>query len=194
LLFPVAAIAASLALVSKEVAMQTERQAMELRETMPTSLRDYRMLLESIVACEAAGVVGGVATATSVKTWFPTLRKPSFSPPGAVFGPVWTILYLLMGLSLYATRKAGERGAENDPAIRLFALQLALNALWSVVFFGARSPRWAMVEILFLWAAIALTMRAIWKISRGAALLLAPYLLWTTFASVLNFRIWRLNR
>ena len=167
---------------------------MDLVEAQQRNLRDYRMLLESIVTCQAAGVVGGAATATSVKTWFPTLEKPSFSPPGAVFGPIWTVLYLLMGVSLYVTREAGERGAETAPAIRLFATQLVLNALWSIVFFGARSPRWAMVEILFLWAAIALTMRAMWRISRGAALLLAPYLLWTTFASVLNYRIWRLNR
>jgi len=103
------------------------------------------------------------------------------------------MLYLLMGASLYAVHKADERGMETDSAIRLFAVQLALNGLWSMVFFVARSPRWAMVEIVFLWAAIALTMRAIWKITPGAALLLVPYLLWTSFAVTLNYRIWRLN-
>lgn len=171
---------------------ETDRN-MDMHVAIPQSLRDYRMLLESVIACEAVGVVGGVATATSVKTWFATLRKPSFTPPGAVFGPVWTMLYLLMGASLYAVRKADERGMETDSAIRLFAVQLALNGLWSMVFFVARSPRWAMVEIVFLWAAIALTMRAIWKITPGAALLLVPYLLWTSFAVTLNYRIWRLN-
>src|ERR671932_2181443 len=96
----------------------------------PRSLRDYRMLLSSILVCEAAGVVGGVATASSVNTWYRALRKPSFNPPSWVFGPVWTLLYLLMGVSLYLTRKAGRAAGDNGTARKLFTIQLLFNALW----------------------------------------------------------------
>ena len=159
----------------------------------PRSLRDYRMLLSSILACQAAGVVGGVATARSVNTWYATLKKPAFTPPSWVFGPVWTTLYLLMGVSLYLIRKGDVAPPAAGAARKLFAIQLLLNALWSFVFFGLRSPRWALVEIVGLWGALVLTLRAVSRVSRPAAVLLVPYLLWTSFALVLNYAIWRRN-
>ncbi len=159
----------------------------------PRDLRDYRDLLGAIVACEAVGGVTGALTAESITTWYTTLEKPPFNPPNGIFGPVWTALYLLMGVSLYLTRKAGARGRDAGAATRLFAVQLTLNALWPLIFFRLRSPRWAFVEILALWVALALTIRAIARISGLAALLLAPYLLWVSFAALLNYSVWRRN-
>ena len=129
----------------------------------------------------------------SVTTWYPTLKKPSFTPPSWVFGPVWTTLYLLMGVSLYLIRTRGTAAGAPGVAGKLFMLQLLLNALWSFIFFGLRSPGWALVEIVGLWAALMLTIRAVARVSRPAAVLLVPYLLWTSFALVLNAAIWRLN-
>ncbi|MDQ3855777.1 MAG: tryptophan-rich sensory protein [Chloroflexota bacterium] len=160
----------------------------------PRTLREYRSLLASIAVCQAAGGVGVVFTSESVRTWYPTLRKPSFNPPSWVFGPVWTILYLLMGISLFLTRRARQEGRQPATAVPVFAVQLVLNSLWSFLFFRLRSPGAALVEIVILWAAIALTVRATYKLSKVAALLLLPYLLWTSFAAALNFSIWRLNR
>jgi translocator protein len=107
---------------------------------------------------------------------------------------VWTLLYAMMGVSLYIGSRHGEDGGAWRVGRVLFGLQLVLNVLWSYVFFGRRSPGWALVEIAFLWVAIAATTAAFWKISRTAGLLLLPYLLWTTFAGLLNGSIWRLNR
>ena len=153
-------------------------------------------LVGSVLLCEAAGGVGSIFTYDAVRDWYPKLEKPSFTPPGWVFGPVWTVLYAMMGISLYLASQ--RRTQEHDDLWRtsraLFGIQLALNALWSYVFFGRRAPGWALVEILFLWVAIVATTQAFLKISRTAGLLLLPYLLWTSFAAVLNRSIWRLNR
>ncbi len=150
-------------------------------------------LLGALLPPLVAGGVGGLATARSVATWYPTLRKPWFNPPDWVFGPVWSLLYLLMGIADYlVSRRPDERGVAG--ARRLYRLQLALNVLWSVLFFGRRAPLAALVEIVFLWVAIALTLRAFSRLSRVAALLLVPYLLWVSFAAVLTGAIWRLNR
>jgi benzodiazapine receptor len=153
-------------------------------------------LVGSVVLCEAAGAVGSIYTYHSVRDWYPKLEKPSFTPPSWVFGPLWTVLYAMMGVSLYL---GSQRRTEGDDALwqasrALFGIQLMLNVLWSYVFFGRRSPGWALVEILFLWVAIVATTWAFSKISRTPGLLLLPYLLWTSFAVVLNHSIWRLNR
>jgi tryptophan-rich sensory protein len=139
-----------------------------------------------------AGAAGSAATYPNL-AWFDTLEKPAFSPPNSVFGPVWTTLYLMMGAahSLVAARKADP--AATRAAHILYGLQLGLNALWSFLFFGRRNPFAAFIEILVLWVAIAMTIGAFARISRLAALLLVPYLAWTTFATVLNAAIWRLN-
>jgi tryptophan-rich sensory protein len=125
--------------------------------------------------------------------WFDALEKPAFSPPKSLFGPVWTLLYLLMGTAHYLVTKQEAEPAAKRAANIFYGLQLGLNALWSILFFGRRSPFAALVEIVFLWVAIVLTIVAFARISRLAALLLVPYLLWTTFATVLNGAIWRVN-
>jgi tryptophan-rich sensory protein len=153
-------------------------------------------LVGSVLLCEAAGAAGSIYTYDGVRDWYPNLEKPSFTPPSWVFGPVWTVLYAMMGLSLYSTsqRRTEEEANLWRASRMLFGIQLALNVLWSYVFFGRRAPGWALVEILFLWIAIVATTLAFFRISRTAGLLLLPYLLWTSFAVVLNRSIWRLNR
>ncbi|MCB1888719.1 MAG: tryptophan-rich sensory protein [Rhodocyclaceae bacterium] len=124
--------------------------------------------------------------------WYVGLTKPSWNPPAWVFGPVWTFLYVTMGVAAWLVwRRAGWRGARG--ALLLFGLQLGLNALWSYVFFGAHLMGWGLVEMLVLWAAILATARAFARHSRTAGWLLAPYLAWVAFAAVLNFTLWRLN-
>lgn len=150
-------------------------------------------LVASVLGCELAGVLGALATAEGVSTWYPTLRKPAFTPPGWVFGPVWTLLYALMGMALHLATGGDREAGTVRAARRLFALQLALNVLWSYLFFGRRRPGWALVEIACLWTAILLTVRSFAALSRPAALLLLPYLAWVSFAAVLNGAIWRLN-
>jgi translocator protein len=157
--------------------------------------RSTKKLVGSVLLCEAAGVVGSVFARHEVRDWYPTLQKPSFTPPGWVFGPVWTVLYAMMGVSLYlASRQTEEDGAVGSAPRVLFAVQLTLNTLWTYIFFGRRSPGWALVEIIFLWVAIGSTTLSFFRVSRTAALLLLPYLLWTSFAAVLNYSIWRLNK
>lgn len=151
------------------------------------------ILIRSLVMPLLAGAVGSAATYPNLD-WFETVEKPSFSPPKSLFGPVWTTLYLLMGTAEYLVTTAEAEPAAKRAAQSLYGLQLGLNALWSFLFFGRRNPFAAFVEILFLWSAIAMTIVAFARISRPAALLLVPYLLWTTFATVLNAAIWRLNR
>lgn len=151
---------------------------------------NWGKLIASIALCQGAGVVGSFFTVSSIPTWYATLAKPSFSPPGWVFGPVWILLYFMMGLSFYLIlTKKTQKGA----AIELFLIQLTLNTLWSIIFFGLKNPYWAFLEILFLWTAILLTIIYFYKISKFTAYLLIPYLLWVSFAVYLNFTIWRLN-
>lgn len=154
---------------------------------------DLPRFLRSMVLPAIAATVGGAATSRSVDNWYRTLEKPSFNPPRSVFGPVWTVLYIMMGIADYLvdTNSSGEK---RENARRIYKIQLGLNSLWSVLFFGLRAPGFALVEIVALWTAILMTIRAFWPISRIAAWLLVPYLLWTTFASALNAAIWWKNR
>lgn len=146
----------------------------------------------SVGAPLAVGGIGGVATVSSLQTWYRTLDKPAWNPPDAVFGPVWTTLYLLMGVALaLARRAAGDEDRRRVEAV--FGLQLALNLAWSLAFFSARSPAAGVAVILVLWASIVATIVAFGRASRLASLLLLPYLAWVTFAAVLNLEIWRLN-
>lgn len=151
-------------------------------------MNKYLKLFLAIIICQGAGLIGSIFTFNSVNTWYTTLNKPIFNPPSWIFGPVWTILYFLMGVSLYL--------AWNTKKISLkwFWTQLALNSLWSVLFFGLRNPLLAFVEIILLWLAIFMTIKSFWNRNRTASLLLAPYLLWVTFASILNVSIVFLNR
>jgi translocator protein len=150
-------------------------------------------LLRSLVLPLVAGAVGSAATYPNL-AWFDELEKPAFSPPESLFGPVWTTLYLMMGTAHFLVLQDATELAAKRAANILYGLQLSLNALWSILFFGRRAPGIALIEIVLLWVAIVLTIVAFARISRVAALLLVPYLLWTTFATVLNAAIWRLNR
>lgn len=146
-----------------------------------------------VALCLAVAALGAGLTRASLGDWYPTLRKPSWNPPGWLFGPVWTLLYLAMALAAWLVwRRLGIAGAAT--ALALFALQLALNLAWSAIFFAWRRPGWAAIEIVLLWVAILATLVEFARTSRGAALLLVPYLLWVGFAAVLNATIWQMNR
>jgi benzodiazapine receptor len=147
----------------------------------------------SILVCQLAGVVGSVFTSSSVSDWYPTLIKPSFTPPGWVIGFVWIILFTLMGISLFLVWQKGPEKPEVRLALIVFFAQLAVNVFWNVAFFGLRSPPAGMAVIIVLLALIAVTIYKFLPISRTAALLLIPYILWVSFAAFLNFTLWRLN-
>jgi len=151
-----------------------------------------------LVVCLAltfsAALIGSIFTSTAVTDWYATLNKPLFTPPDWLFGPVWTILYLLMALSAFIVWQKGFDKSAVRIALILYLFQLILNALWSVIFFGLKMPMIAFIEILLLWIAIGLTILAFARISITAFLLLLPYILWVSFAAVLNFSIWLLNR
>lgn len=148
-----------------------------------------------ILVSASAGVIGSVFTARSVTTWYADLAKPAFTPPGWLFGPVWTVLYIVMGVALYLVwQKSSGGGRDVIPAVVLFFTQLLLNAAWSVIFFGEREIFIALVEISVLWVLVLLTVISFWRVTPVAGVLLLPYLLWVGFAAVLNHSIWQLNR
>lgn len=149
-------------------------------------------LVVSVSICLAVGAVSGWVTGGSVRTWYPTLNKPTWNPPDAVFAPVWTTLYAMMGVAVWLVWR--QRVAERRAVLIAFALQLALNAAWSILFFGMQRPGWALVEIVALWLSIAATIVLFARVSRLAAWLLVPYQAWVTFATALNAAIWWLNR
>lgn len=154
--------------------------------------RGVLALLVSLGLALGAGAIGGLATASSIPTWYAGLAKPDFNPPNGVFGPVWTTLYVLMAVAAWRVwRTPPDR--RRSVALVLYGAQLVLNLLWSLVFFGLRQPGWALVDIAMLLAAVVATAVAFWRIDRPAGLMLAPYAAWVSFASVLNFEIWRLN-
>ena len=158
----------------------------------PSRSRQTAWLLGLVAICFAAAAAGGALTSTSVGDWYQTLKKPSWTPPDWLFGPVWTALYFLMALSAWlAWRRGGWLASQ--VSLGLFGLQLMLNVSWSAIFFGMRSPGLAFGEIVILWLAIAATAVSFWGRSATAALLFTPYLAWTTFAALLNFTIWRMN-
>ncbi|MFA9477395.1 TspO/MBR family protein [Phycisphaerales bacterium AB-hyl4] len=139
-----------------------------------------------------AGVVGGVATGREAGAFYRELELPPFAPPGWVFGPVWTLLYLLMGVAVWLVWKPSGFAKARLP-LSLFGVQLVLNALWSWIFFAWWQPGWALVEIVVLWLAIVATTIAFWRVRPTSGALLLPYLAWVSFAVVLNAAIWWLN-
>jgi tryptophan-rich sensory protein len=164
-------------------------------------------IVTAILVAELAGVIGSLFTIPAIPTWYAALVKPALAPPNWIFGPVWTILYALMGIAAFLAWRQRERtgiasgrsavGPRNDSrvsvAIGVFVLQLVLNVLWSAIFFGLRNPGAAFIEIVILWLAILATIFAFVRVSRPAAYLLIPYLAWVSFAAYLNYRIWALN-
>lgn len=147
----------------------------------------------ALVAPFAVGVIGSIPTARAIPTWYRTLDKPAWNPPDAVFGPVWTTLYALMGVALVLVRRAGKEPATVRRAEAVFGLQLALNLAWSFVFFGGRNLRGALGVIAALWITILATIVEFSRVRRLAAALLVPYFAWVTFASLLNADIARRN-
>jgi tryptophan-rich sensory protein len=176
---------ATLAPCAGEEGFALSRDGPYLRENL-TALAGFVLL------CFAVAGLGGLATSSGVDAWYPTLVKPGFNPPDWVFGPVWTLLYLLMAIAAWRVwRRPPSR--LRSAAFASFGLQLALNLGWSVLFFGLRAPGAALVEIVLLLAAIAWTTRLFWRQDRPSGLLFVPYLLWVAFAAVLNASIWLLN-
>lgn len=152
-------------------------------------------LLISILICQAAGLAGAMLTRTSVLSWYPSLARPPLTPPAGVFAPVWTLLYLLMGLALWMIwRRSCVSPVQVRQTLSVFAVQLCLNVLWSALFFGLRSPGLALAGIVLLWIAIVRTLVLAARVSVPAALLLAPYLAWVSFAAYLNLGFYLLNR
>jgi tryptophan-rich sensory protein len=154
---------------------------------------NWLRLIGCVVLCLAAGFIGSFFTFSAIPTWYATLVKPAFSPPNWLFGPVWTTLYIMMGIALYIVREHGAKKPLVADASLWFGLQLALNTAWSILFFGLHSPALGLACIAVLWLAIAVTMEKFRKISRNAFLLLVPYIAWVSFAMLLNASLWLLN-
>jgi len=150
-------------------------------------------LITSITICLAAGVLGSVFTTPAIPSWYTTLIKPSFAPTNWLFAPVWTTLFIMMGISLFLVWQKGMENRHVKIALYIFGGQLILNVLWSAAFFGLKSPLAGLIDIFILWIFILFTILFFMKVSRTAALLLIPYILWVSFAAVINFFIWRLN-
>jgi len=150
-------------------------------------------ILICVAVCLLIGFLSSIATQSSVNDWYLTLNKPSFTPPNEIFAPVWTALYILMGISAGIVWSKGYHHIWVKTALYHFVFQLLLNALWSIVFFGLKNPLAGLVVILALLTMIMLTIKWFRVISKPAALLLVPYLLWVAFASALNYKIWELN-
>lgn len=149
--------------------------------------------LITTIGCGLVGIAATPFTVSSIPTWYQTLQKPPFSPPNWIFGLVWIILYFLMGISAYLVWIKGLEKKAVEMALAFFIAQLIFNFLWSILFFGLHSPVLALIDILILWALILIIINKFYKISKTASYLLIPYLLWVSFATLLNFSIVLLN-
>lgn len=153
----------------------------------------YPVLALFLLATFAAAAIGSAATFQSVSTWYPTLAKPAWNPPGWIFGPVWSVLYVAMSVAGWRVWRI-QTGPAARGVLRLYGAQLALNALWSVCFFGLRRPDLALIDIAGLWLLLVVALGRFWRADRIAGGLWAPYVAWVSFASVLNATVWWLNR
>lgn len=159
---------------------------------MPKKISIVLGVIVSVLAAQMAGIIGSFFTFSSMQSWYVFLEKPFFAPPNWLFAPAWITLYVLMGIAAFLVwRKRSMAGAKL--ALWLYSVQLALNALWSIIFFGMRNPGLAFVEIVVLWVLILVVTVKFFKLEKVAGYLFVPYLLWVTFASILNFAVWRLN-
>jgi translocator protein len=154
--------------------------------------KTYKIII-SILIPFIAGAIGSFFTSPAITGWYSLIEKPRINPPSWVFGPAWTIIYILMGISLYLIWSKGCKENKVKVAISIFMIQLMLNSVWSILFFGLKNPGLAFIEIFFLWISILITIIFFYKISKKAAYLLVPYILWVSFASYLNYSIWILN-
>jgi tryptophan-rich sensory protein len=154
---------------------------------------DILKLVASVILCQVAGFLGSLFTTPAIPTWYATLKKPFFNPPNWIFSPVWISLFILMGISLFFVWRRTDH-PKFKIAFFFFFVQLIFNVLWSIAFFGLKSPLLGLIDIILLWIAILLTIQNFLKISKFAGALLIPYLLWVSFATLLNFSLWILNR
>lgn len=155
-------------------------------------MKNFLKLIGSIFICFLPGIIGGFFTANNLYPWYDTLIKPSFNPPSWVFSSVWSTLYTLMGISLFLVLKA-EDSSDKKQGLMFFAVQLVLNGLWSIVFFGLHQILWAFIIIILLLLFIILSIWKFYRISKPAAYILIPYLLWVSFATILNYSLYNLN-
>ncbi|MBI5530970.1 MAG: tryptophan-rich sensory protein [Candidatus Doudnabacteria bacterium] len=156
-------------------------------------IKNIAMLIVWVVVAELAGGIGSIFTAPNIASWYTELVKPSFNPPSWVFGPVWTTLFLFMGIAAFLVWQKGWDRKQVKIALAVFMAQLVLNVAWSAIFFGQRNLGGAFAEIIILWLAILANIILFVKISKKAAWLLVPYILWVSFAGFLNFTIWQIN-
>lgn len=150
-------------------------------------------LIISVALPIGIGAIAGSFTSTSVNGWFTTLIKPSFNPPNWLFAPVWTALYIMMGIACFLVWKSKVDEKVKNKALGFYLVQLLFNFLWSLIFFYAQQPGWALVDIIIMWIMILLTILQFGKISSTAAWLMVPYISWVSFATILNYAIWKLN-
>ncbi len=156
-------------------------------------MSNFIKLLVSIIICQMAGIIGTIFTSDSITGWYAGLTKPDFNPPNWIFGPVWILLYLMMGISLFLVWREDLKNAVVKKAFYVFIIQLLFNTSWSIVFFGFQSVTGALIIIIILWLLIIYTILNFLKVSRTSGILLIPYLLWVSFAAILNFFIFKLN-
>lgn len=156
-------------------------------------MNKFLKLVIAVLACLLAGFLGSLFTTPQINGWYTTLNKPSFNPPNYLFGPVWTVLFILMGIALFLIWDKFKKNKTAKGAAVFFMVHLFVNTMWSIVFFGAQSPGLAFLIILVLWLMIAMLLIQFYKINKIAGYLLVPYLLWVSFATVLNYSIWQLN-
>jgi tryptophan-rich sensory protein len=157
-------------------------------------IKDLPLLIFCIALCLGAGVIGSVFTFQAIPTWYQTLAKPFFSPPNWIFGPVWTTLYILMGIALYLVWQRTFRNKKLRPLIYVFLFHLLINAGWSIIFFGFQSLGGALITIILLWCLIGWLTVRFYQVQKMAGYLLVPYIAWVSFATLLNFSVWQLNR
>jgi benzodiazapine receptor len=156
-------------------------------------MNKYFKLISAVIICEGIGIMGSIFTIPSINSWYVTLNKPFFNPPNFIFGPVWTTLYFLMGVSIFLILEKKIKNKEKNNLIYLFSLQLFLNFLWTIIFFGMHLALVAFMDIVFLWVVILILIIKSYKFSKSAAFLLVPYILWVSFASLLNLFVALLN-
>jgi len=170
----------------------TQEVRLELADGTSMRRHPWLGLILWIGLCLGAGALGALVTRPAVEGWYPFLRKPVWTPPSWLFGPVWTVLYFLTGFAAWRVWRRSE-SVGRSAALTWFAGQLLLNTLWSFLFFGLRAPGWAFEEVVVLWVAITVTTRCFYRLDRLAGWGMTPYLAWVSFASLLNLAIWRLN-
>lgn len=160
--------------------------------TNTMKIKTFLILIFFLLLPQIAGLIGAYFTLPAIASWYQFINKPAWAPPNWLFGPAWTTLYFLMGITSFLIWQKG-KDPKAKKALTIYLLHLPLNSLWSILFFGLRSPLWAFIEIMVLWGAILYLTISFFKIKKVSGWLFLPYLLWTSFASALNLAIVLLN-